>query len=83
MNNKGAIMKEYKGYNVPDVGEFVSDIDLRAYDHEAVADNYCDNALVDACLPEECKTCLFGEPSQEFQDWHNARLKGVKGENIR
>jgi hypothetical protein len=68
-------MKTFKGYNVPDVGEFVSD------EVNRISESYCWNCSAIDCesCATNCDDCLFGdEGNDEFQEWHEARKNGIK-----
>jgi len=59
-------MEKYNGYNVPDVGEFVSDKTYKG----SITTNYCSKA---DCM-YGCIECLFEYPNLTLQ-WHEARVK--------
>lgn len=74
---------KYKGYNVPDVGEFVSGNSNRVI----IATQYCVKASFVLKCDGKCKTCLFcnnisgEENNKRFEyliQWHEARLKEAK-----
>jgi len=69
LNQRSSKMEKYKGYNVPDVGEFVSKYKEAAN----IRVDYCDTANCGA-LSNDCKKCLFTSEKSILQ-WHEARVK--------
>lgn len=71
-------MKKFKGFNVPDIGEFVSD-EKKLIDCKK---DYCKYSDVFDCCCYGCEDCLFDYEKYyndiEFIEWHQQRKAGKK-----
>lgn len=78
-------MTTYKGYNVPNVEDYLppqillDDVGIGSDDADGIAQFYCDEIAIDLCTKDNCKKCLFGGQNKKqdktFMTWHEARLK--------
>lgn len=76
-------MNKYKGYNIPDIGDYIplqsllDDVGIDDDDADGISTFYCDQIEIGSCTDDDCKQCMFGSQNKKqdkvFMEWHEAR----------